>query len=153
MGNSVFSRRLAKRLRLKAHLAVIHIQRDELHSLDAVFQSDPGDDAARRGAAHAAKNEIAEAVNNQPLLVLLDPLQDVGMVTQHQVGAGIDGRTADSRLVAARQRRPFGAPVEGNHHIIGRRPGPAYVVPDVAGIAGSRAGAVAIRIELLRIGE
>ena len=59
------------------------------------------------------EGEVADAVEDHLPLVPLDRLEDVGVVAQHQVGAGIDGRIAYVPLVGREvDGREGKAPVE-----------------------------------------
>ncbi len=46
----------------------------------------------------AAKHQVAQGVEDQAALVLLNPLHHVGVVPDHQVGAGINRRAGDHGL-------------------------------------------------------
>src|SRR6266567_6632730 len=86
---------------LEMDLAVAHVERHQLDPLDPVVQGDPGNGAPARRVAEAAEGEVPQAVQDDPLLVALDSLEDVGVVPQHHVSAGIDSGMGGRYLVRA----------------------------------------------------
>ncbi|MCY1516140.1 hypothetical protein D9M68_507560 [compost metagenome] len=70
----------------------------------------------RIGLVRHLEREIAAAVENRPALVQFDGQDHVGAVSQHEVGAGLDGRVRVFALVL--QDFAAIAPVQrGDHHV------------------------------------
>ena len=70
------------------------------------------------GQAVVIEDEVAEAVDDEVPLVELDPLQDVRMVADHQVGPGVDGGVGLGDLVGDRRVGVLDAPVKADDDVV-----------------------------------
>ena len=93
--------------------------RDELR-VDAVLR-DLGAHEHRLGglAAEAAEHEVAEAVEDEPAVVGLHAVEQVRVVREHDVRAGVDRRLALALLEVARGALVLEVPVPADDHVVG----------------------------------
>ena len=112
-----------------------------------IDRDDPGHRRPRRAQGHAqdeglagrpavvVEHEVAEAVGDQLVVVDLQPLDDVGMVAEDEVGARVDGLVCQGPLVGGGLRRVLGAPVEAHDDVVGLLLGRRDGRQDLAAVA------------------
>ena len=88
---------------LKADFTVENIERDNFYLFYPVIKRYAGDDASVRLAAPAAESKIPQAVKDDAILVILYPLQDMRMMADHYVGAGVDRLVPGGFLIRFRR--------------------------------------------------
>jgi hypothetical protein len=71
------------------------------------------------GEVKTVKDEVAEAIDNQLALVILDVLRHMRMPADHQAGTGVDHQTGQLPLPLARLPFTFPAPVHERNHQVG----------------------------------
>ena len=94
-------------------------------------------------AGEAAEDEVAEAVEDEPAVVGLHAVEQVRVVGEDDVGAGVDGGLALARLQVAGRALVLEVPVPADEHVVGLLGGGADVRLDGVdvGAPGRRAGA------------
>ena len=104
----------------------------------------PGRRAQKLG--HQVEDEVPQAVEDQGALVDLDPLQDVGVVADHQPRPGIDRRPPQGHLRPGQGAALAEAPVKGGDHELRLLPGPPDQLRHHLHIIGVDAGGSIERI-------
>ena len=97
--------------RLVEDLAVEDVEGNDLDCLDAIVQRYPGDDAPVGRRAQAAEGEIPQTVEDDPLLIPLYPLENVGVVSEDDIRT-IMRQPVRSAGRGSRPRRPYTSTID-----------------------------------------
>jgi hypothetical protein len=87
------------------NLPVQDVQRDDLYPPDAVVKGYSGNDAPIGMATATPECKVPQTVEDDPMAVSLNPLEEMGMVPQHHVCACVDCPVRGAHLIRLRLYR------------------------------------------------
>ncbi len=95
-----------------------------------------------REREHLIEDEIAEAVEDDAVFIFFNRLKNVGMMTDDEIGSGVDSGVGKFGLFGGEGGGVFVAEVEGDEEPIDLRRGGPDVLSDLGGIHHSCAEVV-----------